>query len=176
MNLGPAARRVQARRRGSAGFTLIELLVAFVVVGVLAAIAIPSYSSYVTRGQRSAAKAALLQSAQFLERNYTAFGCYNQTSAPCGTASAVAITTPAAQFAPTDGGAVTYVLTFPTAPTANSYQLAATPCNEASGSCPAGSNQAFDDTDCGVLTLDNTGAKGASGNIGTGSPAACWNR
>jgi type IV pilus assembly protein PilE len=174
MNLDLAAKGVQARRRGSAGVTLIELLVALVLVGVVAAIAIPSYSSYVARGQRSAAKAALLQSAQFLERNYTTFGCYNQTSATCGTASAVALTTPAAQYAPTDGApAYTYALTF-ASQSASTYTLQATPCGETS--CPTGSNQTFDDTDCGVLTLSNTGAKGASGNIGSGNPAACWNR
>ena len=173
MNLGLAANGVPARRNGSFGFTLAELLIAVVLVGILAAIAIPSYSSYVTRGQRSAAKAALLQSAQFLERNYTAFGCYNQTSATCGTASAVAITTPVAQYAPTDGGQPSYVLTF-ASQSASTYTLQATPCGETS--CPTGSNQTFDDTDCGVLTLSNTGAKGASGNIGSGNPAACWNR
>ncbi len=168
MSTGFAANGALKRRSGPSGFTLLEILIALVLLGVLAAIAIPTYSSYVTRGQRAAAKAALLQSAQFLERNYTTFGSY-------GTGAGGASLTLPTPYAPTDGGQVTYTLTF-ASQTANTYQLAATPCNEASGTCPNGSNQTFDDTDCGVLTLDNTGLKGASGTIGSSNAAACWSR
>jgi type IV pilus assembly protein PilE len=43
------------------GITLIELLVVIVIVGILAAIAIPVYSSYMQRARRSDAKTALEQ-------------------------------------------------------------------------------------------------------------------
>lgn len=45
-------RRVPGQRRG--GFTLIELLVAIAVVGLLAAIAIPSYLNFVQRARETA--------------------------------------------------------------------------------------------------------------------------
>lgn len=38
------------------GFTLIELMITVVVIAILSAIAYPSYTSYVKRGQRSAAQ------------------------------------------------------------------------------------------------------------------------
>ena len=40
----------------SRGFTLIELMITVVVVAILGAIAYPSYTSYIKRGQRSAAQ------------------------------------------------------------------------------------------------------------------------
>lgn len=41
------------------GFTLIELLIVIVVVGILAAIAVPTYTQYMQRGHNTEAKAAL---------------------------------------------------------------------------------------------------------------------
>ena len=73
-------------RRNSTGFTLIEVMIVVAIVGILAAIAIPSYRDYVRRGQLTDATSTLsslrVQMEQFYQdnRTYAGAGC----SGACG--------------------------------------------------------------------------------------------
>jgi type IV pilus assembly protein PilE len=173
-----------SRRSRHRGFTLVEILMTFVLVGILAAIAVPSYSAYILRGQRVAAKTALLQVAEFLERNYTASGCYNYNAAGCaggaGAAGAVAVGLPAGfANAPTDASTYTYAvqLAFPGDPApSQGFTVTATPCAAAGNCPPATSNTNYADPECGTFSLDNTGVKLANGTVGAINPDRCWQR
>lgn len=137
----------------SRGFTLIEVMIVVAVIGILAAIAYPSYQEHVRKARRADAQTALLELAQFMERHYTANGKYL-------TAANAAPDLPFDQ-APKDGGAKYYDLSFSAAPTASSYTLRAVPKGSMAGDS------------CGTLTLSNTGAKGQAAGA---SLATCWRR
>lgn len=75
-------------RRLPFGFTLIELMVAVAIIGVLAAVALPSYSSYVKRSRVPVALDGLSAYATRMEQRYQDVGNYAS-----GTACAVALPT-----------------------------------------------------------------------------------
>jgi type IV pilus assembly protein PilE len=58
------------------GFTLIEVMIALAVVGLLSALAYPTYQQQVAKGRRTDAKQTLLELSQKMERYYTERGTY----------------------------------------------------------------------------------------------------
>lgn len=58
------------------GVTLIELIIVVVIVGILAAVAVPSYRQYVIRSQRSDGTQALLALATAQEKFYLQCNTY----------------------------------------------------------------------------------------------------
>lgn len=71
----------------SAGFTLIELMITVAIVGILAAVAYPAYTSHVAKGRRAECRSGLMQAMQQQERYFTQYNAY----APFGAASAAVI-------------------------------------------------------------------------------------
>jgi type IV pilus assembly protein PilE len=66
----------------SAGFNLIELMVAVVIIGVLAALAYPSYLNSVRDARRADAQGALITASSYMERKYTETNRYDGFTLP----------------------------------------------------------------------------------------------
>jgi type IV pilus assembly protein PilA len=68
--------RIRQRLGREEGFTLIELLVVIVIIGILLAIAVPSYLGFRGRAQDSAAQANLRAAVPSAEAHYSANNSY----------------------------------------------------------------------------------------------------
>lgn len=71
------------------GFTLIEVMIVVAIIGILAAIAYPSYLEHVRQTRRAEVTAVLLENAQLLERHYTRQGAYNSGTVSLATQSPI---------------------------------------------------------------------------------------
>lgn len=147
----------------SQGFTLIELMITVAIVAVLAAIAYPSYAEYVARGKRSSAQAALLETSQWLERQYTLSNAYNRRGDGAAIDDA---TLPPLKDKIGDA----YTLKFGDKDTAANATATPTSSDYSLRMIPKG---AMANDRCGTFTLSSTGVKDVSGSAGKGS---CWDR
>ncbi|MBE7376137.1 type IV pilin protein [Pseudomonas lopnurensis] len=127
-------------KRVQTGFTLIELMIVVAIIGILAAIAYPSYDEYVKRGNRTEGQALLSDASARQERYFAQNNAYVTSDADIaklglknGNKSETGKYTLAVDEANNNG----YILT---------------------------AKQEFNDAKCGDLTLDDLGRKGRSGS------------
>jgi type IV pilus assembly protein PilE len=139
--------------RASRGVTLMELLVVIAILGIITAVAVPTYRKYLIRTQRSEAKIALLQLQTAQEKFYMQNNSFTDNVTDASPAGLGLLST-------TESGK--YDIDVDLSDDAQSYTATASP--HANGGQE-------DDNECENFSINNLGTRGVSGPMGT---KACW--
>ncbi|MEJ1296962.1 MAG: type IV pilin protein [Candidatus Sedimenticola sp. (ex Thyasira tokunagai)] len=152
----------QGRNRKLSGFTLVELMIVVAVIGILAAIAYPSYNEQVRKSRRTDAQTALMEVTNREEIFFSNFNTYTTvvvspsgcTGAACGLG----------YIATSPEGYYNISVAAGTAGIGTSFT--------ASAARVSGSAQASDK--CGTFTLTDTGLQGVSSAASGYDADRCW--
>lgn len=137
------------QRVKSKGFSLIELLIVIAIIGILAAVAYPSYGNYVIKTKRSDGAFALLEAVQAMER------CKSTQFSYAGCTLTGGLT-----LSPESH----YTIALSPAPTASTFTIVAT---------PQGSQTS--DAECTSISINHLGTQASKPGADDTDANGCWN-
>ena len=146
-------------RKQARGFTLIELMVVVAIIGILAALAFPAYTGYVTRTKRAIAKSFLSQVASKQEQFFADNKRYADNMAELGFSDKTLTVSTSSEFVKPGDPKELYTISLSDTGT-RTYTATATPLGI----------QYTNDTDCGDMSINQSGTRSASGK----APESCW--
>lgn len=133
------------------GFSLIELMIAIAVLGIITAVAYPSYTNYVRDARRAEVQGAMLEAAQWMERQYTVNGSYGITES---------------------GGSFSGGPDFSAFYSAGHYALTISAGGNSSYTIQAAAQGGQTKDICDTLTVDSIGRK--QGSLSGTAVTSCW--
>lgn len=143
------------------GFTLIEVMVVVAIIGIIAAIAYPSYQEQVAKSRRADAQRALMEAEQYMRRFFSSRDTFEGITLPAGLLTSPRTGMGSAAYnieLIEDGDAVDTT----TGESASSFTLRATRTGSMANDR------------CGDLTITNTGVKTLSNNASGTTVADCF--
>jgi len=136
-------------KQNKTGFTLIELMIVVAIIGILAAIAVPSYRQHIIETHRADAQAGLVELAGYLERRYSETFSYCDVKGASCTVNNAGLPFDRIPKGATNNNRRYIIKVVPSNSGSNKFELRATP--QALG--------AQDKDSCGQMRIRNTGVK-----------------
>jgi len=131
------------------GFTLVEIMITLVIIGILTAIAYPSYQSYILKSRRSDALSTISQYQIIFERCYAQNFAYNVA---CAALPGFPLTSPQGYYSISLSNL-----------SASTYTLTATPLGTQ-----------VKDTTCASMSVNQANVKTGL-DSGAAAQTSCWN-